>query len=278
MANDDNIRVLFIGEIVGKAGLFCIKSLLPDLKKEFEIDFTIAAAEGVTGGYGIGKTHAIHLKKLGVDIITTGDFAFFKRDITNHFSQVKYMLRPANFPKGTPGRGCMVFSNNSSQIGIISLLGQSGFSRIHLRNPFEHVTHLVNNLKEQTPIIILDFHAATTAEKIAMSLYLDGKVSAVLGSHVRTMSSDSRILPKGTATITHSGRTGSLNSVAGLKPNIEIRKFITQIYEKSEESWDLLGLQGVVLDLSHDGKAHRISPVQRQIKLTNNSYHFQKLD
>ena len=148
---------------------------------------------------------------------------------------------------------------------MIALLGQAGFSRVHLRNPFEVVGGLIERVKQQTPIVLVDFHATTTAEKVAMSIFLDGKVSALLGTHVRTLSADARILPGGTAAITHSGRTGSLHSVGGLDPAVETRKFVNQVHEQSRDAWGLLELQGVVLDVAPDGRASSITTLRRQV-------------
>ena len=331
------MRILFIGEVVGGAGVYCIKALLPGLQRELDIDLTIAAAEGATGGFGLGKGHSIYLHKLGVDVITTGDFAYYKRDMVGHIAQARYLLRPANYPYGNPGRGWLVARPRppahrerrrrerpdsaapcpgrrgrranrgrrqpvfrchaavrrrkfhagrgagaadhrarhirsgathsalpTSGVGVISLLGQAGFSRVHLRNPFEVVGGLIERVKQQTPIVLVDFHATTTAEKVAMSIFLDGKASALLGTHVRTLSADARILPGGTAAITHSGRTGSLHSVGGLDPAIETRKFVNQVHEQSRDAWGLLELQGVVLDVAPDGRARSVTTLRRQ--------------
>ena len=358
---DPSVRILFIGEIVGRAGIYCVKALLPGLKRELGIDLTIAAAEGATGGFGIGKGHAAQLHKLGVDVITTGDFAYFKRDIVGHLAQAPYMLRPANYPHGNPGRGWLVTGPRRAQptrtgdagsapaagasgsdggvpapataaapaagasgsdpggvpapataaapaagasgsdpggvpapaaaaaaaesatgsastpastaapaaqarpprVGIISLLGQAGFHRVHLRNPFEYAGPLIERVKEDTPLVLIDFHATTTAEKVTMSTMLDGKVTAVIGTHVRTLSADARLLPRGTAAITHSGRTGSLHSVAGLDPATETRKLLNQVHEQSQEAWGPLELQGVVLEVGADGTARSISTLRR---------------
>ena len=345
------MRILFIGEVVGSAGIYCIKTLLPSLKRELGIDLTIAAAEGATGGFGIGKGHAVYLHKLGVDVITTGDFAYFKRDAVSYFGQARYLLRPANYPHGNPGRGWLVARPRNAAhradrrretapapgaaalasesnaapaqsapadtraatagahagtaaaarsatgagaaaaagahrttatrtqpeatppepggapppaVGIISLLGQAGFNRVHLHSPFEAVSGLVERVKQHTPIVLVDFHATTTSEKVAMSMFVDGKVTALIGTHVRTLSADARLLRRGTAAITHSGRTGSLNSVGGLDPEVETRKFLTQVHEHSRDAWGLLELQGVVLEVGENGDARSISTLRRQ--------------
>lgn len=252
------LRVLFIGEIVGKAGVFCVKKLLPELKKERNIDFVIANGEGTTGGFGIGKNHAIYLHKLGIDVITGGEKIYYKKDIVPHLAKAPYMLRPANYPPGNPGRGWRVYSVGEQRIAVISLLGQSGFSRVHLSNPFTFLPEIVTRLKEETPTIILDFHATTTAEKYTMFHHADGLVSAVVGNHFKVQTADEAILPKGTGVICDVGRTGSQLSVGGLDPKIEIEKFLLQIPERSRDAWEGLELQGILLDIDDQGQTTAI--------------------
>ena len=266
------LKVLFIGEIVGKAGLFCIKKLLPEIKKEYDIDFVIANGEGTTGGFGIGKNHSVYLRKLGIDVITTGEKTFFKKDMVDHIQMAPYVLRPANFPYGVPGRGWKIYQTEKAKIGVISLLGNSGFYRVHLSNPFSYMPELVNKLKKETDIIILDFHAATTAEKKTMFYHADGKLSAVIGTHTKVMSADEKVLPGGTAVICDTGRTGSINSVGGLDPEVEIRKFLTQVPERSKDYWQNLELQGVILDIDPEtGKAESIKRITKSCEAENNN-------
>ncbi len=266
------LKLLFIGEIVGKAGLFCIKKLLPEIKEEYNIDFTIANGEGTTGGFGLGKNHSVYLKKLGIDVITTGDKTFFKKDMVDHIKLSPYILRPANFPYGVPGRGWKIYQTEMGKIGVISLLGNSGFHRIHLSNPFSYMPELVSKLKKETNIIILDFHAATTAEKKTMFYHADGKLSAVIGTHTKVLSADETILPGGTAVICDTGRTGSLNSVGGLDPEVEIRKFLTQIPERSKDYWENLELQGVILEIDKEsGKCESIERIRKSCEAEENN-------
>jgi len=250
-----NIRILFIGEIVGKSGVWVVKELLPKIRTERSIDFVIADGEGATGGFGIGKSHSVYLHKLGVDVITTGECCYYKKDIVDHFARAPYMLRPANFPPKNPGRGFMIYQNNGRKIGVISLLGVAGFKRIHLKNPYALLPKLLDLIVPETRVIVLDFHAVTTAEKATMFAMADGKLSSVVGTHTKAITSDDRVLPGGTAVITDAGRTGSLDSVAGLDPEIEIRKLTTLIHEYSREAWTTLELQGVILEIGEDGKA-----------------------
>jgi 2',3'-cyclic-nucleotide 2'-phosphodiesterase len=247
-----------MGEIVGKAGVFCVKKLLPGVKAEKRVDFVIAQAEGTTGGFGIGKNHSVYLHKLGIDVLTGGECIYYKRDIIEHIERARYMLRPANYPHGNPGRGWRLYQKGDTNIAVVALLGQSGFDRVHLSNPFTVLSHLMEIIREQTALTIVDFHASTTAEKAAMFHYIDGRVSAVIGTHTKVMTADERIMPKGTAVITDAGRTGSRESVGGLAPDIEIRKLRTQIPERSADAWDGLELQGVLVDIEEDGRASAI--------------------
>lgn len=254
-----DIRILFIGEIVGKSGVWCVKELLPRLKKEHAIDFVIADGEGATGGFGIGKNHAIYLHKLGIDVITTGECSYYKKDIVEHFNKAPYLLRPANYPPKNPGRGFMVYECNGRKVAVMSLLGVSGFKRVHLKNPYSLLPRLLENITSETNAVILDYHAVTTAEKATMFAIADGKLSAVVGTHTKAITADERILTGGTAVITDAGRTGSLESVAGLDPAIEIRKLTTLVHEYSKEAWAKLELQGVIIQINESGKATSIT-------------------
>jgi len=261
-----SIRVLYIGEIVGKAGVYCIKQALGPLKSEKNIDFVIANGEGATGGFGIGKNHSIYLPKLGVDVITAGEKVYFKKDMVPHIAKAPYILRPANYPPANPGRGWRTYQVGETRIAVICLLGQSSFNRVHLSNPFTFLPELVSRAREETNIIILDFHASTTAEKYSMFHHADGLVSAVIGSHTKVLTADEHIKPKGTAVICDTGRTGSFLSVGGFDPAVEIQQFLTQIPERSNECWDTLELQGVLVDIGDDGKAEHIERVKYPVQ------------
>ena len=246
---------MFIGEIVGKSGVWVVKELLPRLKEERRIDFVVADGEGATGGFGIGKNHAVYLHKLGIDAITTGECSYYKKDIVEHFNRAPYMVRPANYPPRNPGRGFMVFEKNGRKLAVVSLLGVAGFKRVHLKNPFSLLPKMLELVGPETNAVLLDFHAATTAEKATMFAMADGKLSAVVGTHTKAITADDRVLPGGTAVITDAGRTGSMSSVAGLDPEIEIRKLTSLVHEYSREAWADLELQGVIIEIGDDGKA-----------------------
>jgi metallophosphoesterase (TIGR00282 family) len=260
-----NLRILFLGEIVGKSGVWCLKELLPKVKKEHDVDLVIADGEGATGGFGIGKNHSIYIHKLGVDCITLGECAYYKKDMVEHIAYSPYILRPANYPPKNPGRGWGIYEAAGRKIAVMSLLGQSGFKRVHLKNPYTLLPKLLESITPATKTIIVDFHAVTTAEKAAMFYHAEGKVSAVVGTHTKAITADERILPGGTAVITDAGRTGSIDSVGGLDPEIEIRKLTTLIHEYSKEAWGKLEMQGVVIEIAEDGKALGIRRIREQI-------------
>jgi len=255
------MKILFVGEIVGKAGVFTLKNSLKDFVKENEIEFVIANGNGTTGGFGIGKNHSIYLKKMGINVITTGECAYYKKDIVPHFHKAPYLLRPANYPPGNPGRGWGLYNVGEQKVGVINILGLYGYSRVHLSNPYTYLPELVKKLKQETNIVITNFHSLTTAEKQTMFHHMDGSLSAIVGTGVKSLTADAAITSKGTAYITDCGRTGALQSVGGLDPEIEIKKFLTQIPERSADFWSEQYLQGVILDINDKGFTENIITV-----------------
>jgi len=256
------LKILYISEIVGKAGVFAVKKLLPPLKQEKQIDIVIANADGTTGGYGLGRNHAGYLRKLGVDVLTTGDCCFYKKDLVQNFDRLPYVLRPLNLSPYAPGLGSRTYQVGSEKVAIAVLLGQGGFDRLHADNPFIKLPELLERLRRETPYVIVEFHAATTAEKKNLFAQADGLCSAVIGSHGRVQTADARITRGGTATITDAGRTGSINSVGGTEAKSRIQEYITGIPDWSRDAWDLIELQAMIIDIAPNGKATSISPLQ----------------
>lgn len=256
------MRILYISEIVGKAGVFAVKKLLPPLKKEKAIDLVIANGDGTTGGYGLGRNHAGYLRKLGVDVLTTGDCCFYKKDLVQNFDRLPYVLRPLNVSPFAPGLGSRTYQVGSEKIALAVLLGQSGFDRLHADSPFIKLPELLERLRRETPYVIIEFHAATTAEKKSLFAQADGLCSAVIGSHGRIQTADARITKGGTATITDAGRTGSINSVGGTDAKSRIQEYLTGIPDWSRDAWDLIELQALIIDIASNGKAKMISPLQ----------------
>ena len=260
-----SIRILYVAEIVGKAGVFTVKKLLPAAIRELGVDFVIGNADSATGGAGLGRQHCVYLRKLGLEAITTGECAYYKRDIVEQMPKAPYLLRPANYPYGNPGRGYKVFTASAVggpvKVAVVQLLGQAGFSRVHLANPYQAISDLGRKLREETPIVILDFHAATTAEKLTMSYHAGGLVSAVIGSHTKAQTADARIT-RGTAYITDAGRTGSLMSVGGHDPATRIAEYLSGIPAWAKDGSEGLELQGCLLEIGDDGRAVSIKALR----------------
>jgi len=252
------VRILYIGEIVGKAGIWCVKNVLPILKKSENPDLVIANADGATGSFGLGRQHAGYLRKMGIDIMTGGDCIFYKKDLVEGIDVLPYVIRPANYPAESPGRGWRLVQAGQERVAVVSMLGRVGFSRVHSENPFTALPGLIERLHRETPYVIVDFHSGATAEKQAFFFHADGKVSAVIGSHGRVATSDEAILPGGTAVITDAGRTGSGDSVGGTDPAPKIREYLTRIPDWSRDAWERPVLQGLIIDLDGSGKATSI--------------------
>ena len=259
------IKILNLGEIVGKGGIYTIKKALSDFKSEKEIDLVIANAEGATGGFGIGKNHSIYLHKLGIDIITLGEKGFFKKDMVDFIDKNSFILRPINYPQQTPGRGWKIVEVKGKKIAIISAMGLSGFNRVHLNNPYTYLPSLLEKLKESADFFVIDFHAATSAEKKTLMHLLKGKVSIIAGTHSKAITSDIGIMD-GTGVISDTGRCGSIFSVGGFDPDTEVEKFITAIPKRSEETMQGLEIQGALFTLDENGQCTDTELIRLPIK------------
>ncbi len=257
------MRIVYIAEIVGKSGIWCVKSLLPSLKKEFSPDVIVANADGATAGHGLGRQHAGYLLKLGIDVLTGGDCLYYKKDLVDGLSSLPRVIRPANYPAESPGRGWRMVQTAKGNVAVLSLLGRVHFSRVHSDNPFTALDVLSSRLRTETPFILVDYHAAATAEKLALAFHADTKVSAVIGSHGRVQTADAGILSGGTGVITDAGRTGSRDSVGGTASEPRINEYLTGVPEWSRECWASPVLQGVFLDLDSKGRCVSINPFSR---------------
>jgi metallophosphoesterase (TIGR00282 family) len=256
------LRVLYIAEIVGKAGIYALKMALGELKKKKKPDFVIAGADGATGGNGLGRNHAAYLHKMGIHALTTGECCFYKRDLVENLERIPYVLRPENLNPQAPGIGVRVYAAGAGKVAVTVLLGQSGFTRLHGENPYARLPALLERLRRETPYVIVDFHAEATAEKGALFALADGACSAVIGSHNRVQTADERILPGGTAVITDAGRTGSRNSVGGCAIDERIQEYLTGIPDWTREAWEQPEIQGVCLDIDSRGKSVSIERIQ----------------
>lgn len=255
------IRILFLGEIVGRAGITTIKKHLDKLKNEYEIDYTIANGEGATNGFGLGTQHAIQLSKNGINLITGGEKLFYKPDMVEFIQKSGFILRPMNYPVQAPGKSTKNITIKGKEILVMNIIGGSGFSRNSANNPFSSIDGFLKKLTSNQ-IVLVQFHAAMSAEKATMLHFLDGRVAAVIGTHTKVLTADARVTEKGTAFISDNGRVGSFMSVGGLDPEVEINKNKSQIPERSKECWDDCVLQGVVVDIDEEsGKSVQITPI-----------------
>lgn len=258
------MRILFIGDVVGRAGRRAVREVLPLLKREEEIDFVVANGENAAGGIGITPEKAEELLSMGVDVITSGNHIWKKREILPYLDRHPRILRPANYPPGAPGRGSGVYTaRDGTRVAVLNLEGRV-FMR-PLESPFRVSEQQIEILKGQTPIVIVDFHAEATSEKMAMGWFLDGEVTAVIGTHTHVQTSDERILPGGTAYITDAGMTGPVNSVIGMKKEIAIQGFLTQLPNRFEVATGEVELQGVILEVEETtGRALEIRRIKRK--------------
>ena len=252
------MKLLFIGDIVREYGCNYIKKVLFKIKKEYEIDITVANGENSAVGNGINKASMDLLYSCGVDVITTGNHAFYKRDSVNIFDESEFLLRPANYPQGVVGKGVVIFETKMIQVAIINLMGTVYMD--NLENPFNKIDGILSTIS--TKNIIVDFHAEATSEKKAMGHYLAGKVTAVFGTHTHVQTSDAVILKEHTGYITDAGMTGAEMSVLGIKKEVVIEKFKTNFPVPFEASEEPCFLNGVVIDFDErTGKCKEITPI-----------------
>ena len=221
------MNILFIGDVVGKPGRQALQEHLPKLKKEYKADLTIVNGENAAHGKGITKSIYNQILEWGADMVTMGNHTWDKKDIFDFIDEADRMVRPANFPEGTPGVGMRFAKVNGTLVAIINLQGRTFMPP--LDDPFQVIDSLVEEARKHTPLIFVDFHAEATSEKLALGWYLDGQVSCVVGTHTHIQTSDERILPKGTAYITDVGMTGPYDSVIGMETESVIRRFKTSL-------------------------------------------------
>lgn len=229
MSRSGTLRVLFVGDVFGNPGRRFLKVALPPLKQEYQVDLTVVNGENAAGGMGITEKTAKELFSAGADVITTGNHVWkYRKEVLPALIGEPRLLRPANYPEGTPGNGCYVHKLvGGLKVAILNLCGRIFMEPLEC--PFRVADIFVEELIKETPIIVVDFHAEATSEKQAMGWYLAGRVSAVLGTHTHVQTADERILPGGTAYITDVGMTGPKDGVIGVKKECIIERFLTQL-------------------------------------------------
>jgi metallophosphoesterase (TIGR00282 family) len=254
------VNILFIGDIIGKPGLQMVETWLPGLIKKHKADFVIANGENAADGKGCTVKEGEFLFNLGVHVITGGNHTWDRFQSQDYLKKEPRSLRPLNYPKGTRGNGYFVAETDKGKIAVINLQGRTFMPMIDC--PFRTAEWILAKLKEETNIIFVDFHAEATAEKIALSSYLDGKISALIGTHTHIQTSDERILKEGTAYITDVGMTGPYDSVIGMKVQAALNRFLYQTPQKYETAKDNVHLCGVLVKVDQKtGKALKIERI-----------------
>lgn len=246
------MRVLCIGDIVGQSGCDFLRKNLYQFRQKNTIDFCIANGENAVKGNGITSSVAEQLLASGVDIITTGNHVFKKNEVYDYLNNSNYILRPANYPAISPGKGYTVIDKIKYSICVINLMGVIFLENV--QNPFECIDKILKEVKAD--IIIIDFHAEATTEKLCMAHYLDGRVSAIFGTHTHVQTSDETIFPNGTGYITDVGMTGPELSVLGIKPELALRRMMTHMPVRFEHSDNPCMMSGAVFEIDErTGKA-----------------------
>lgn len=254
------MRILFIGDIIGSPGRQAVRHLLPELRKTEDIDFALANGENAAGGLGLTPKVAEELFGCGLDIITSGNHIWDKKDIFEFLAKDTRLLRPANYPPGVIGVGSTIISRRDKKLGVINLSGRVFMK--DLECPFRTASGEIERLKDSVRVMVVDMHAEATSEKIAMGWYLDGQVSAIIGTHTHVQTADERILPRGSAYITDIGMTGAFDSVIGVKKEIILERFLTQVPVHLEVAKEDVALQGAIVEVDEDsGKARAIKRV-----------------
>ena len=253
------MKILAVGDIVGSAGIKELKKTLGILRKKENIDFTIVNGENSAEGMGITQKNFDDLLEANVDVITMGNHTWGKKDIFKFIDHPK-LIRPANYAKGVVGKGYGIYNYNNKRIAVINLIGRVDMNVLS-ENPFIIANEIIEKIKSQVDIIIVDFHGEATAEKIAMGYYLDGKVTAVFGTHTHVQTADEKILPKGTAYITDIGMTGPKFSVIGMNINASIKRFETTLPERYKVAEGETMFNGIILDI--DNKTNKVIKINR---------------
>lgn len=244
------MRILAVGDLVGEAGLNKLQEELPKMIEKENIDFVVVNAENVAGGMGITTKDFNTLLKLPIDVMTMGNHTWGKKDIFGFIDNPK-LIRPANYSAGVPGKGFAILECKNKKIAVINLIGRTDMNVLS-ENPFIVAEQLVEKLKKEVDIIIVDFHAEATAEKIAMKYFLEGKVSAIFGTHTHVQTADEEVTEKGTGYITDIGMTGPKNSVIGMDAQASIKRFVTSLPERYKVAEGEAMLNGCIFAINDE--------------------------
>ena len=253
--------ILVVGDVIGRPGRMAVGALLPGLRQQYGLDLVIVNAENVAGGLGLTSTTAKALLDAGVDVLTSGNHIWAQKEIIPYLDSEMPILRPLNYPPGVPGRGYLL----SGQAMVVNLMGRTFMGNFDC--PFRAMDKLLAELKHKPPVIIVDFHAEATSEKIAMGRYLDGRVSAVLGTHTHVGTIDAQLLPQGTAYVTDIGMTGPIDSIIGDDAEAVIRRFLTMMPHRLSVGSGKTVFNAVLVRVDdNSGKAISIDRIYQEVE------------
>jgi metallophosphoesterase (TIGR00282 family) len=261
------MKILFIGDVVGGPGRRGFATAMPRLREEHSPDLVVVNGENSAGGMGITEKTAGELFEAGADVITTGNHVYRHREVYDYLDRTDRVIRPANYPHANPGRGHTVIEVAGRRVGVVNLSGSAGLTVS--RNPFHEIDAILARIGAD--VVIVDFHAEMTSEKVAMGWHLDGQVAAVLGTHTHVPTADARVLPQGTAYISDVGMTGPRAGVLGVKPEQALATFTTQMPVKFETADQDVWVMGAVVDVRDDGLASSIEAVLTPARPTSSS-------
>ena len=251
------MKIMMIGDVYGEPGRAALAKLLPKLRDQHRVDFTVVNVENSAGGFGVTQPIAESVLDLGVDVMTTGNHVWDKKETVSYIVKENRLLRPANYPEGTPGAGYITVKAGPHRVTVINLMGRVFMNPIDC--PFRKVEAILESVGGETPIRLVDFHCEATSESIAMGWWLDGKVSAVVGTHRHVQTADERVLPGGTAYITDLGMTGPTDGVIGVDREQILQRFLYQMPMRFETAKGPTALHGVVITVDPDtGRASAI--------------------
>ena len=256
------MKILAVGDLVGEGGVKKLKELLPKIREEEKIDFVIVNAENSAGGMGITTKIFNELKAINIDVMTMGNHTWGKKDIFTFIDDSK-LLRPANYPNNVPGKGYGIYTCKGKKICVVNLIGRTDMNVLS-ENPFLKMQDILKEVKSQADIIILDFHAEATAEKIAMGYYLDGKITAMFGTHTHVQTADEKILEHGTGYITDIGMTGPIKSVIGMDVAASIKRFETTLPERYKLAEGNCMLNGCIFEINDE--TCRVNKITRVVR------------
>ena len=253
------MKILMVGDVFGEPGRAAVKKLLPKLRQQHAIDLVVVNVENAAAGFGVTPQIAREVLDQGADVMTSGNHIWDKKEIVEYITKENLLLRPANFPAGTPGVGHVTVKAGPHRVAVVNLMGRVFMSAIDC--PFRKADEILNEVTKETRVVLVDMHAEATSESAAMGWYLDGRVSAVVGTHRHVQTADERVLPGGTAYITDLGMTGPIDSVIGVDKDLILQRFLTQMPVRFEAAKGPAALHGVVITV--DPETGRASDIVR---------------